>query len=109
MSETLAAALESVLARSDTGEAGSVTNLQRLSGGANMETWAFDYRRGSGDRQQLILRRRPAGVGGAAETASAISLAAEADLLVLARRARVPVPTVVERLRPQDPSARAWS
>lgn len=101
MSEALAAALKRVLARSDAGGPGSVTNLQRLSGGANMETWAFDYLREAG-RQQLVLRRRPEGLGRAAEAAANIGLDAEADLLGLARRARVPVPTVVERLVPED-------
>ena len=38
-----------------------VQALQRLSGGANMETWAFDLDRGE-RVQPLILRRRPPGL-----------------------------------------------
>jgi aminoglycoside phosphotransferase (APT) family kinase protein len=80
---------------------GAVSNLQRLSGGANMETWSFDH--GSGKYQQgLILRRRPLGARRSAGAVANISLETEADLLGLARQARVPVPTVILRLAPED-------
>lgn len=66
-----------------------------------METWAFDF--GSDEHpQRLILRRRPPGIGDAAPAAWNISLETEADLLALARRAAVPVPTVLLRLVPAD-------
>ena len=35
--------------------------MTRLSGGANMETWSFDFQQGAG-RRPLILRRRKADV-----------------------------------------------
>ena len=41
------------------GEGASVEGLQRLSGGASMETWAFVLV-GSGGRDELVLRRRTA-------------------------------------------------
>jgi aminoglycoside phosphotransferase (APT) family kinase protein len=78
---------------------GEVTALQRLSGGASMETWRFDYR-DSQRQQALILRRRPAGVELGDSFAQGITLATEAELLSLARRAGVPVPSVLARLAP---------
>lgn len=65
---------------------GDITGLQRLSGGASKETWAFR----AGDRD-LILRRgsERSVVGGG------IPLGTEAALLTAARQAGVPVPQVV--------------
>jgi aminoglycoside phosphotransferase (APT) family kinase protein len=82
-------------------DSAEIDDLQRLTGGANMETWRFDYRDGQ-RRLELILRRRPAGVDAAASLggsfAQGISLDTEAELLSLARRAGVPVPSVLSRL-----------
>ncbi len=81
---------------------GSLTTLRRLSGGANMETWSFDWDDGSG-LQALILRRvpgapakeMPPGVG-------TIDLATEARLLQLAKNNGVKTPDVVRILRQED-------
>lgn len=83
-------------------EAGSATDddtvaeLEHLTGGANMETWRFELQ--GADRsvsRPLILRRRPAGMGSHAMLPAPLTLATEARLLSLARRAGVPVPTVL--------------
>lgn len=99
MSATLKASLESllrpVLSPAMEGHAGtpSVQGLQRLSGGANMETWAFDYH-AEGHSRPLILRRRPAGLSLTSEATLGIGLDLEAQLLGLAQRHGVPVPSV---------------
>jgi aminoglycoside phosphotransferase (APT) family kinase protein len=62
-----------------------VSGLERLSGGASRETWAFD----AGGRP-LILQRQRAGAG-----AAAVSMASEAALLRGAAEGGVPVPAVV--------------
>jgi len=71
------------------GEGATVTEAQRLSGGASMETWAFGFEAG-GRREDLILRRRSAPFD--EETARSISLATEAALIRAtgANGARVP-------------------
>lgn len=84
------------------GDSAEIDNLRRLSGGANMETWGFDYRDAQ-RRLELILRRRPVGVATAdrpgSGLAQGISLDTEAELLGLARRAGVPVPSVLSKLQ----------
>ena len=76
-------------------EGSEIVALQRLSGGANMETWAFDYRVGERCRA-LILRRRPGkSVYRSPALGRALPLAIEAELMVLGRRAGLPVPSVV--------------
>ncbi|WP_293903844.1 phosphotransferase family protein [Phenylobacterium sp.] len=60
------------------GAGASLTEAQRLSGGASMETWAFGVD-GQGGRESLILRRRSAPFD--AETARSVSLATEAALI----------------------------
>jgi aminoglycoside phosphotransferase (APT) family kinase protein len=96
--ERLAAALARAQGRQLPGQ---VAALTRLSGGANMETWAFDLEL-EGKVQALILRRRPLGVSRSNTFIQSISLFAEADLLGLARRAQVSVPTVCARLSRED-------
>ena len=66
---------------------GSVSGLQRLSGGASQETWAFSFE-GPGGPVPLILRRAP----GARVSDLAAGLETEAELLKLAEAngARVP-------------------
>jgi aminoglycoside phosphotransferase (APT) family kinase protein len=92
---------ELLSARFAAGDSAEIDHLQRLSGGANMETWRFDYRDPQ-RRLELILRRRPEGVGVADSSgnniALGISLDTEAELLNLARRAGVPVPSVLGKL-----------
>ncbi|KGE04279.1 hypothetical protein HRUBRA_01143 [Pseudohaliea rubra DSM 19751] len=78
---------------------GEVHGLRRLSGGANMETWAFDWVPGdvqnAAAAQPMILRRLPAGVAGGGEDALLpLDLAVEAALLRFAARGGVPVPAV---------------
>ena len=65
-----------------------IEGLQRLSGGASRETWAFDAIAADGGRQALILRRDPPGavrVGG---------MPLEARMFRAAAAVGVPVPTL---------------
>lgn len=71
--------------------------LQRLSGGASQETWAF--RLSGGNSEDLILRRAPdvkrsGGMG--------IGMAAEAQVIRRAVDAGVPAPRILYELTPQD-------
>jgi len=74
-----------------------VADLQRLTGGANMETWAFDLVAG-GEGEPLILRRLPGGIdpGAVSPVAGAgeLAVADEAALVSLAGQSGVPVPRV---------------
>jgi aminoglycoside phosphotransferase (APT) family kinase protein len=70
-------------------------NARRLSGGASLETWAFDL----DDGTPLILRRRPDGV---ATREAAPSLATEAALIIAAAKTGAPVPNVVHVCTPDD-------
>jgi aminoglycoside phosphotransferase (APT) family kinase protein len=63
-------------------------SARRLSGGASLETWAFDL----DDGAPLILRRRP---DGAAMRETALPLASEAALIRAVDAAGAPVPSVV--------------
>lgn len=77
-----------------------VQKLQRLSGGASMESWSFEFA-----DQQIVLRRLPVGMAGEdveAATVSAISLDAQADLIELARKAGVTAPKVLAKLSDTD-------
>jgi aminoglycoside phosphotransferase (APT) family kinase protein len=78
---------------------GQVAGLQRLSGGASQETWAFDLLAPDGGSVPLILRRAPAGA--AARAAGNATLAAQAALQSAMATAGVPVPAVVLVLRPE--------
>lgn len=72
------------------GEGATLTEAQRLSGGASMETWAFGFE-GRDGPERLILRRRATAFD--EETARSVSLATEAALIRAtgANGARVPV------------------
>ena len=70
-------------------------NARRLSGGASLETWAFDL----DDGTPLILRRRP---DAAPPRETAASLAHEAALIVAAGRTGAPVPIVEHVCTPDD-------
>jgi len=86
--DELAAGLERLLAAR--GLEGRVEGLQRLSGGASRETFAFDLVTTDGQRRALVLQRLRVGtVGGGPGPAG------EAALMRLAGAAGVPVPTVV--------------
>jgi aminoglycoside phosphotransferase (APT) family kinase protein len=78
VSEDLAAGLGALVGA-------EVTALERLSGGASRETWAFE----AGGRALILQRQRP-GAG-----AAAVSMAAEVALLRGAAEGGVPVPAVV--------------
>jgi aminoglycoside phosphotransferase (APT) family kinase protein len=60
------------------GEGAALTEAQRLSGGASMETWAFGFD-GEAGPESLILRRRSAPFD--EDTARSVSLATEAALI----------------------------
>jgi aminoglycoside phosphotransferase (APT) family kinase protein len=68
----------------------TVTGVQRLTGGASLQTWRFTLQTSAGDKT-LILRRRATT---ALAAATALPLATEAALLRLAHTAGVPVPRV---------------
>jgi aminoglycoside phosphotransferase (APT) family kinase protein len=88
----LAAALEQAMARA--GRRGAVTGLQRLTGGANMESWRFDC--GDG---RFVLRRAPSAEWLAGR---ALDMAGEARVIRLAVAGAVPAPEIVVELRPED-------
>ena len=109
-SEQLAAAGDAVtsealaiaLAAQGAEAADCVQQLRRLSGGANMETWAFELVL-ENSTQPLILRRSPLQPGQMGAAVSQLPLTAEAALLPLAAAEGVPVPEVLCILRPEDP------
>src|SRR3954470_12870358 len=73
------------------GAGASLTEAQRLSGGASMETWAFGFE-GQGGPERLILRRRS--VPFDPETARSVSLATEAALIRATGANGAPVPPI---------------
>jgi aminoglycoside phosphotransferase (APT) family kinase protein len=79
-----AAALASGLAGALGTDAGAISGLRRLSGGASRETWAFD----AGGRPLILQRARPGSRG-------TVGMATEAALLRAAAAEGVPVPGVV--------------
>ena len=76
-------------------------NARRLSGGASLETWAFDL----DDGAPLILRRRPEG---AAMRETALPLASEAALIRAADATGAPTPSVVQVCAPEDGLGEAY-
>lgn len=80
------------------GPGAKVDAVQRLSGGAMQELWAFDVV-GDGPARELILRRSPGGVDRRAANAG---MAMEARVLKLAVAAGVPAPPVEHALAPED-------
>ena len=79
------------------GDGGELTDVQRLSGGASMESWGFSY----GDRD-YVLRRLPAGLSPDDDGLRGVPLATQADIIELARTAGVTAPQVRGRLKPGD-------
>lgn len=77
MSDELAATLAALVGAEAVG-------LERLSGGASRETWAFE----AGGRRLILQRRRPGAVSG-------LPMSTEVELLRAAAAAGVPVPAVV--------------
>jgi aminoglycoside phosphotransferase (APT) family kinase protein len=86
-------ALERLAPRLGAGSAG-IENLQRLTGGASLQTWRFTL---LGDAPRLLILRRRAAPGD-----NALSLETEAALLRLAGPQGVPVPGVVHVCTPAD-------
>ena len=77
----------------------TVSDVQRLSAGASMETWAF-VTEGASGRREMILRRRP---GPFDEDASrSTSLATEAALITAAEKAGAPVAPLIRLCQPED-------
>ncbi len=77
-----------------------VEGVQRLSGGASMETWAFTLVGGAPGPAEMILRRR-SGPFNAAESRST-SLATEAALIQAAHHVGAPVAPLVRLCEPED-------
>lgn len=84
--------LEAVMARA--GHAGDISGLQRLSGGANMESWAF----ACGD-DRFVLRRAPSAEWIAARS---LGMDGEAELIRQAHASGVKAPEVVAELTSAD-------
>lgn len=96
----VATALDRLAARLSPTATGAV-GARRLSGGASLETWAFDLTDGT----PLILRRRPEG---AATRETALPLASEAALIHAADAAGAPAPSVVHVCAPEDGLGEAY-
>ncbi len=81
-----------------------ISRLDRLSGGASQETWAFDVAaqeaNGQAATSHWILRRSPPGVD--PRNSMGCGLEVEAQLIGLAGAAGVPVPGVGHVLTPAD-------
>ena len=92
-------ALADLLQRLDPQPSSRVQGLQRLSGGASQELWAFERVTGSDVVQRLILRRAPPGAR--LSGSGGPGLAAEAALIGKAGSAGVPVPDVIAMLQPE--------
>ena len=80
------------------GSAARLTRLDRLTGGASQELWAFDVEAGS-ERHELILRRNP---GGTVKRENASGMETEARLIAMARETGTPAPEVVHVFTPED-------
>jgi len=78
---------------------GRVEGVQRLSGGASQQTWAFRVE-GRAGSVPLVLRR--ASPGAAERARMTVGLATEARLIEAAKAAHVPVPALRHVLRADD-------
>ncbi|MEO0441717.1 MAG: phosphotransferase family protein, partial [Pseudomonadota bacterium] len=76
---------------------GKISELQRLSGGASMESWAFVF-----GGEEFVLRRLPSGISADDEGLRGIPLAIQADVIDQAVKAGVSAPVVRGRLIPED-------
>lgn len=102
--------LERLLEALDAPSNAEVRDLRRLSGGASMQTWSFDLVAADHCRP-LILRRRPrAHLSLDTKTDTLMQtpdLETEGDLIQLAKRMGVPVPSVVARSASDAPLGEA--
>ena len=80
------------------GAGATVASLERLSGGASQELWAFDVETAA-ERRELILRRNP---GGTVKRETAAGMETEARLIELARETGTPAPEVVHVCAPEE-------
>lgn len=96
--EGFADALAASMRRRFGGEA-RVTGLERLSGGASQELWAFDVEAPGTQARPLILRRNP---GGTVKRENAAGMETEARLIELAREAGAPAPAVAHVFTPEE-------
>lgn len=102
-----AAALETALVNNVAGFK-SMGELNRLSGGASQETYAFEAQTDKGTIP-LILRRAPGGTSdrsGAGEHTGA--LAVEAKTIIAARKSGVPAPDIIYVTKPEDGAGEAY-
>lgn len=75
-----------------------VAGMQRLTGGANQETWAIDAQTTDGPIPLILRRAR----GGTLQRSTGIGVEVEASVLRTAHTNGVPTPEVVYVLRPED-------
>jgi aminoglycoside phosphotransferase (APT) family kinase protein len=80
------------------GEGARLRGLERLSGGASQELWAFDVETDA-ERHELIVRRNP---GGTVKRENAAGMETEARLIRLAGETGTPVPEVVHVFAPEE-------
>lgn len=99
MDDTLFASALETVCRDRLGGSGPLAQLQRLSGGASMQSWRFFW-----CDAPFILRRMPDGLSGqdAAIESANLSLDGQADVIERAREHGVMVPAVRARLLPDD-------
>lgn len=99
MDDTLFAERLETLCRKALGGHGPLADLERLSGGASMQSWRFAW-----GGAPLVLRRMPEGLRGddAAIDSGALTLDGQADVIACAAEHGVIVPAVRARLTPQD-------
>lgn len=84
-----------------TGETFEVTEIRRLTGGANMESWWIDY-----GPHQWVMRRMPQGMKGptddSAGDATGVDIDIEADIIATAIQAGVTAPEIIGTLTEAD-------
>ena len=84
------------------GPGAKVEWLERLSGGASQELWAFDVSvpgGGADEAHELILRRNP---GGTVKRENSAGMETEARLIELARETGTPAPRVIHVCTPDE-------
>jgi len=86
-------------------ETPELLSFRRLSGGASQETWVIETR-GEKLKRRIIMRRAPGGTG--EKRFFSAGLTAEANLIKLAGKYKVPVPEVFHILEPSDALGRGY-
>lgn len=99
----LAAMLDVALADLGLPVTGSVSELCRLSGGANNETWTFKL-----GQQTLVWRRRPFASEADDGLALGLPLSCEATVIGLAAAAGVPVPHILASFDDKHPLGESY-